>query len=65
MAAGKSVQLVAELPDGTIDPLIWIYNYNPAFTRSYFLKTPLHLPAGTKIVASPPASGSISLLDLQ
>jgi hypothetical protein len=62
LAAGKSVQVVAELPDGTVDPLIWIYNYNPTFARSYILKTPLTLPAGTRIVCSPPDAGAISLL---
>jgi hypothetical protein len=62
LAAGKSVQVIAELPDGTVDPLIWIYNYNPAFARSYFLAVPLHLPAGTKIICSPPSAGAISLL---
>jgi hypothetical protein len=65
MTAGKSVQVIAELPDGTIDPLIWIYNYNPAFARNYFLKIPLSLPAGTKIVCSPADAGAITLLTNQ
>jgi hypothetical protein len=61
VAAGKSVQVIALLPDGTVDPLIWIYNYNPTFARSYVLKTPLNLPAGTRIVCSPTSAGAISL----
>jgi hypothetical protein len=62
LGEGESVQVIAERPDGTIDPLIWIYHYNPKFARIYFLSKPLSLPAGTKIVCSPQAVGAISLL---
>lgn len=46
---GASIKVVAERPDGEIEPLIWIYNYKPQFARAYFFRAPLSLPAGTKI----------------
>ena len=58
---GASVQIIAERPDGTIEPLLWIYQFNPEFKRTYYYKSPVTLPAGTEIVMSPPSAGSIGL----
>ena len=46
---GSSVKVVAERPDGTIMPLLWIYKYKPEFDRTYYFRAPLNLPSGTKI----------------
>jgi hypothetical protein len=46
---GTSMKVVAERPDGAIEPLIWLYNYKPQFDRTYYFRKPLSLPAGTKI----------------
>jgi hypothetical protein len=58
---GASVQIIAIRPDSSIEPLLWIYKYNPIFHRTYYYVTPLTLPAGTKIEMSPPQSGTIGL----
>ena len=58
---GASVQIVASRPDGTFEPLLWIYQYNPAFARTYYYKQALALPAGTEIAMSPPDAGSVTL----
>ncbi len=58
---GASVQVIAERPDGTIEPLLWIYQFNPDFKRTYYYKSPVTLPAGTEIVMSPSNAGSIGL----
>lgn len=58
---GESVQIIAARPDGTIEPLLWIYQYNPDFTRTYYYTTPVTLPAGTRIETSPPDAGSVEL----
>jgi len=58
---GASVQIIAERPDGTIEPLLWIYQFNPDFKRTYYYKSPITLPAGTEIVMSPSNAGSIGL----
>ncbi len=52
----ESVQIIAEKPDGSIEPLLWLYNYKPQFDHAYYFKTPLSLPAGTKIICSRPGA---------
>ena len=61
LTAGASVQIVAVRPDSSIEPLLWIYKYNPAFHRTYYYASPLKLPAGTKIEMSPPGAGTVGL----
>ncbi len=51
-----SIQLVAEKPDGTVEPLLWLYNYKPQFDHAYYFKSPVSLPAGTKIICSQPGA---------
>jgi len=62
LAEGSSIKVVADRPDGTIEPLIWLYNYKQKFDRTYYLRVPVLLPAGTKIEMSPNGAGKISLL---
>jgi hypothetical protein len=57
---GASVQVVARKPDGSVEPLIWLYDYRPKFRLTYWLESPLALPAGTKIEMTPPG-GSLTL----
>jgi hypothetical protein len=59
---GTSIRVVAERPDGTVEPLIWIYQYKPKFDRTYYFRKPLAFPAGTKIITSSTTAGTISLL---
>jgi hypothetical protein len=61
---GSSIRVVAERPDGTVEPLIWIYQYNPKFTQTYYFRKPLTLPAGTKILTSSTTAGTVSLLTM-
>lgn len=61
LKAGASVQIVAVRPDSSIEPLLWIYKYNPAFHRTYYYVDPIALPAGTKIEMSPAAAGTVGL----
>ena len=61
---GSSVQLIARKPDGSIEPLIWLYKYQPRYDRAYYFRSPLQLPAGTTIQALPPTAGSVSLLTM-
>ncbi len=59
---GSSVKVVAERPDGTIEPLIWLYQYKPQFDRVYYFRNALPFPAGTKIETYPVGVGTIALL---
>jgi hypothetical protein len=60
---GRSVKVIAMLPDGVIKPLIWLYDYKPQFDRTYYFRKPLKLAAGTKIETYPVSAGAISLLE--
>jgi hypothetical protein len=61
LKAGATLQIVAIRPDSSVEPLLWIYQYNPAFHRTYYYASPVALPAGTKIEMSPSAAGTVGL----
>ncbi len=50
----QSARIVAALPDGRVLPLVWLYNYNPKFRRTFQFREPLSLPAGTVVTSSAP-----------
>jgi len=56
-----ALQVIALRPDGTVEPLLWVQKFNPAYNQPYWFKTPLALPPGTVIRISP-AVGKASLL---
>lgn len=58
VAPGANVRLVARRPDGSVEPLLWLRDFQPAFSRTYTLAPPLALPAGARIEVTPPAAGS-------
>ncbi len=62
VTAGRSVQVFAVRPNGVVQPLLWLYQYNPKFARAYSFETPLSLPAGTRIVCVPADTGAIALV---
>jgi len=53
---GGSVKVVADSPEGSVEPLLWVYNYKPEFDRTYYLRKPLTLPVGAKIEIFPPTA---------
>ena len=61
LKAGASVQIVAVRPDSSVEPLLWIYKYNPAFHRTYYYVDSIALPAGTKIEMSPAGAGTVGV----
>jgi hypothetical protein len=46
----QSMQIIATLPDGRVEPLLWLYEYKSKFAHPFLLQTPLKLPKGTLIV---------------
>jgi hypothetical protein len=46
---GASLVATAELPDGAVEPLLWIRNFKATRNRTYLLAEPLRLPRGTRI----------------
>lgn len=57
-----SIVVTATRPDGSIEPLLWLYNYSPKFPHIYWYKTELRLPAATKIEVIPPAAAKLGLV---
>lgn len=46
---GSFAQITATLPDGRVEPVVWLYEYDPARGHAFLLKSPIRLPAGTLI----------------
>jgi len=51
-----SFQIIAELPDGRIEPLVWLDEYKEQFAHPFLFRAPLELPAGTVISGIPPGA---------
>jgi mono/diheme cytochrome c family protein len=47
--AGASMQIVAALPNGDIEPLVWLYEYNDKARHPFLFRKSITLPAGTRI----------------
>jgi hypothetical protein len=48
-----SAKIRAQLPDGSVRPLLWAYGYKSTWNRTFELATAIDLPAGTVIIAEP------------
>jgi len=59
-----SFQITAQLPDGSIEPLLWLQDYKAQFGHPFLFKTPLSLPARTLIRGIPPGA-KIALLPVK
>jgi hypothetical protein len=57
----SSAQIIAELPDGRVEPLLWLDQYKQQFAHVFLLRAPLELPVGT-VVTGIPDGASIALL---
>ncbi|MGH9145748.1 MAG: c-type cytochrome [Vicinamibacterales bacterium] len=61
---GRSMQIVAALPTGSIEPLLWLYEYDDRYRHPFLLRRPIHLPAGT-IIQGVPADAVVALIPVQ
>ena len=51
--AGKSIKIIALLPDSRVEPLLWLYEYRDGFQHAFLFRKPIELPAGTRISGIP------------
>jgi len=51
--AGASVRVVASLPDGATQPLLWLYEYKDSYQHPFLFRNSVNLPAGTVIRGIP------------
>jgi hypothetical protein len=56
-----SFQIIAELPDGRVEPLVWLDGYKEQFAHPFLFRTPIELPAGTRITGIPEGASIILL----
>ena len=59
--ADGSFQVTAELPDGEVEPLVWLEGYKSQYAHPFLLRTPMHLPVGT-IIRGVPSGATVALL---
>ena len=64
VADRESVKITAELPDGNVEPLLWLYECKKQYGHPFLLRTPLQLPAGT-VIRGIPSNSSFVLLPLE
>ncbi len=50
----ESARITAHLPDGRIQPLVWLYRFNPKWNQTFRFREPIALPAGTVLESSAP-----------
>ena len=58
---GASIQVVAVLPDGEVEPLLWLYEYRASDRRPFLLRKTLDIPAGT-LIRGVPRDATIELI---
>lgn len=61
LADGASMEVTAYKPDGSVEHLIWLRNYRKTWTRTYWFRDPVLLPAGTRIVVDGPGAAALSV----
>jgi hypothetical protein len=59
--SGVSTKIVAALPDGQTQPLLWLYEYKDGYRHPFLFRQPLDLPGGT-IIRGVPHEARIILL---
>jgi hypothetical protein len=53
-ATVESARITARLPNGAVQPLIWLYRYNPKWNRDFLFREPITLPKGAVIETTAP-----------
>jgi hypothetical protein len=59
-----SFRIVAQFPDGTVEPLLWVQDYKMPFGHPFLFRTPQTLPQGTVIRGIPPGA-KLALIPVQ
>jgi hypothetical protein len=50
---GSSIRIVALFPEGHVEPLLWLYEYDERAPHPFLFRKPLDLPVGTRIQGVP------------
>jgi hypothetical protein len=55
-----SIRIVAVLPNGAVEPLVWLHGYDNRFAHPFLFRAPLTLPAGS-VIRGVPARATVAL----
>jgi hypothetical protein len=55
LAKGDDVGIAVRMPDGRTEPLARIRDFDPKFALTYWLRQPLNIPDGARLVTTSPA----------
>jgi hypothetical protein len=58
--APQTTRIWAELPGGSITPLLWAYEYRRAFAHPFVFREPVQLPPGTRVASQPPLAFTLT-----
>ena len=64
VADRESVKIIAEFPDGSVRPLLWLYEYKKQYGHQFLFRYPIELPKGT-VISGIPSDAIFVLLPLQ
>lgn len=59
--AGQSMQVIAVMPGGHVEPLVWRHGYDARHPHPFLFRRPIHLPAGT-VIQGVPSNAVIALI---
>jgi hypothetical protein len=59
---GGSVMVTATRPDGSVEPLLWLYNYKLRFPHIYWYQSGVRLDAASRIELTPPGTATVALI---
>lgn len=62
VAEGQSAMVTATRPDGSVEPLLWLYRYRAAFPQVYWYRAGVRLKAATRVEVSPPGAATVTLI---
>jgi len=60
---GASMQIIARLPNGSIAPLLWLYEYRNSYRHPFLFRRPIKLPPGTMIRGVQPGARLLLMSD--
>jgi hypothetical protein len=59
--SGQSMQVVAVMPGGHVEPLVWLHGYDARHPHPFLFRRSIHLPAGT-VIHGVPSDAVIALI---
>ncbi len=61
IASNQSIRITAALPNGAVEPLIWLHQYDGRYQHPFMFRKAVRLPAGT-IINGVPTDAVVGLL---